>query len=44
MAASTLRAIERNGRIWRTGQSVEVQGAYPDAILAGASDCDATDQ
>jgi hypothetical protein len=35
--------IECDGRIWRTGPSLEVLGAYLDAILAGASHYDAED-
>jgi len=36
-------AIERDGKIWNTGPSVEVLGAWLDAILAGASEYDAED-
>jgi hypothetical protein len=36
-------AIERDGKIWMSGASVEVLGAYLDAIVAGASDYDAID-
>jgi hypothetical protein len=36
-------AIERDGRIWRTGPRLEVLGAFLDALLAGASDYDASD-
>ena len=31
-------AIEHDGRIWKTGPSVEVLGAFLDALLAGASE------
>jgi hypothetical protein len=34
-------AIERDGRIWRTGPRLEVLGAWLDAFLAGASGHDA---
>jgi hypothetical protein len=33
-------AIERDCKIWRTGQRLEVLGAWLDAILAGASEYD----
>jgi hypothetical protein len=36
-------AIERDGKITRTGGSLEVLGAWLDAILAGASEYDAND-
>jgi hypothetical protein len=36
-------AIERDGKIWRTGPRLEVLGAYLDALLAGASSYDADD-
>ncbi len=36
-------AIERDGKITRTGGSLEVLGAWLDAILAGASEYDADD-
>ena len=36
-------AIERDGKITRTGRSLEVLGAWLDAILAGASEYDADD-
>jgi hypothetical protein len=36
-------AIERDGRIWRTGPRIEVLGAWPDAHFAGASSYDADD-
>ena len=36
-------AIERDGKIWRTGPRLEVLGAWLDAILAGASEYDADD-
>jgi hypothetical protein len=36
-------AIERDGKITRTGRSLEVLGAWLDAILAGASVYDADD-
>ena len=36
-------AIERDGQITRTGPSLEVLGAWLDAILAGASEYDADD-
>jgi hypothetical protein len=37
------RAIERDGKIWRTGPRLEVLGARLDAYLAGASSYDADD-
>jgi hypothetical protein len=37
------RAIERDGKTWRTGPRLEVLGAWPDALLAGASSYDADD-
>ena len=36
-------AIERDGKIWRTGPRLEVLGAWLDAYLAGASSYDADD-
>jgi hypothetical protein len=36
-------AIERDGKVWRTGPRLEVLGAYLDALLAGASSYDADD-
>jgi hypothetical protein len=36
-------AIERDGKITRTGNRLEVLGAWLDAILAGASTYDADD-
>jgi hypothetical protein len=36
-------AIERDGKIWRTGPRIEVLGAWLDAYLAGASSYDADD-
>jgi hypothetical protein len=36
-------AIERDGKIWRTGPRLEVLGAWLDAFLAGASSYDADD-
>jgi hypothetical protein len=36
-------AIERDGMISRTGGSLEVLGAWLDAVLAGASEYDADD-
>ena len=36
-------AIERDGKITRTGNRLEVLGAWLDAILAGASEYDAND-
>jgi hypothetical protein len=36
-------AIERDGKITHTGRSLEVLGAWLDAILAGASTYDADD-
>jgi hypothetical protein len=36
-------AIERDGKITRTGPRLEVLGAWLDAILAGASEYDADD-
>ena len=42
-SANQGRAIERDGKITRTGGSLEVLGAWLDAILAGASTYDADD-
>ena len=36
-------AIERDGKIWRTGPRLEILGAWLDAYLAGASSFDADD-
>jgi hypothetical protein len=36
-------AIERDGKIWRTGPRLEVLGAWLDAFLAGAPSHDADD-
>ena len=36
-------AIERDGRIWRSGPRREVLGAWLDGFLAGASSWDADD-
>jgi hypothetical protein len=36
-------AIERDGKVWRTGPRLEVLGAWLDALLAGASTHDADD-
>ena len=41
--ASAAWAIERDGLVWRSGDRLEVLGAWLDALLAGASSWDADD-
>jgi hypothetical protein len=36
-------AIERDGKIWKTDERVEVLGAWLDAVIGGASEYDAED-